>query len=78
MDIEIGDYVIVNKTGAYGKVIILEGCPARKAYVDLVPGADGNYIYLRMEVDNKIETLALNCYNIKELTKRRIKNEKVF
>lgn len=69
---EIGDDVIVKETGEQGKIIILEGIPYRRAYVEITPGASGGYTYIRMSSSSgNIETLALNRYEINELKKEK-------
>lgn len=70
--IEVEDLVKVKATGQRGIVRLLEGAPVRKAYVDLTPGADSNYIYMRIVVETGVdkfgpETLALNVYDIDEI-----------
>ena len=71
---EIGNLVVVKETGQVGYVRLLEGEPPRRVYVELTPGADGGYIYMRMRVsatytDGKpgIETLTLNVYNANQV-----------
>ena len=64
---EVGNRVKIRKTGSFGTIVALEGTPARKAYVDVEPGADGGYIYLRLLVDGCIQTMALNIYSLDEL-----------
>lgn len=67
---EIGNTVIVKETGEKGKIVILEGIPYKKAYVELSSGAAGNYMYMRIAAKNgSTETLTLNCYKIGELCK---------
>ena len=74
---EIGDLVRVMADGSTGTVRILEGAPPRKAYIDVIPGANSGYVYLRMSIPAEEQyikgtpsgpdTLALNPYNIDEL-----------
>ncbi len=76
-EVEIGDLVKVKADGSIGIVRILEGVPPYKAYVDMEPGANGGYVYLKLNVpaeDQYIEgeptgpsILALNPYSIDEL-----------
>jgi len=74
--VEIGDSVKVIKTGAHGIIRALEGAPVRKAYVDVEPGADSGYIYLRVLVRYMPgrpagpQTVPLNIYNIDDLEVR--------
>ncbi len=74
---ELGNIVRVKNTNSRGIVRALEGFPPRKAYVDLEPGAESGYIYLRILVSAKDryipgspagpETMPLNIYSIDEL-----------
>jgi len=74
---EIGDRVRVKETGSYGTIKILEGAPLRRVYVDVEPGAEAGYLYLRIFVSAKDQyiqgdpsgpqTMALNVYNISDL-----------
>lgn len=74
---KIGDLVRVKKTGQEGNIRILEGAPAYKAYVDMIPGAAGGYVYLTMYIaaeeqyiqgePSGVITLALNPYELDEL-----------
>ena len=74
---EIGDTVRVKADGSIGVVRIIEGAPARKAYVDIEPGANAGYVYIRMHVPMEHQyiegtpdgpdTLALNPYDIDDL-----------
>ena len=66
MEICIGSKVRT-KNGFEGTVVLLEGYPYRKAYVDLESGADNGYIYLTMLVGRDTELHALNVYDVKEL-----------
>ena len=75
--IKLGDKVKIKTTGSYGIVRMLEGYPAYKAYVDVIPGADSGYVYMTVVVpaeDQYVpgtptgpEVLALNPYPIEEL-----------
>ena len=65
---EVGDYVQI-KSGGVDLVYILEGVPYRKAYVDVSPGADAGYVYLRMydqHLGDKV-TMPLNIYDVEDL-----------
>ncbi len=70
-DINVFDYIKINKSGLVGKVILLFGCPVRELYADMIPGADANYEYITMFDENEmhIELRALNKYSIKDVTK---------
>ncbi|KKM83500.1 hypothetical protein LCGC14_1308730 [marine sediment metagenome] len=74
---EVGNIVRVKNTDSRGIIRALEGVPPRKAYVDLEPGAESGYIYLRIFVnaeDRYIpggpagpETIPLNIYSVDDL-----------
>jgi hypothetical protein len=65
---DVGDLVKVKATGHLGTVMIMEGIPARRVYLDLYPGADNNYVYFRMiDMDGAVNTMALNPYDVDEL-----------
>ncbi len=74
---EVGNTVKVKKTDSRGIIRALEGVPPRKAYVELEPGAEAGYIYLRMFASTEDQyilgspagpqTIPLNIYNINEL-----------
>jgi hypothetical protein len=68
--VEVGDFVRIKADGSEGTVRILEGSPARKAYVDIIPGANGGYVYMRMLAPSLFPapvTFALNPYDLDEL-----------
>jgi hypothetical protein len=68
--IVVGSRVRVKADGSEGIVSILEGVPAYKAYVDMIPGASGGYVYITMMVPSlnpAPQTSALNIYYLDEL-----------
>lgn len=70
--IGVGDMVLIKSIGLKGRVYILEGYPARKAWIEVYPGAQGGYLYITM-VDpydyNDTSLLTLNVYDITDLEK---------
>lgn len=79
MNIEVGDLVEVKETKQRGRVRIIDGTPpthVNKVWVELSPGADGGYHYMRMCVQScsdsgkpGIDTLTLNRLRPDEIRK---------